>query len=330
MPANLTPQYLSAEEHFKQARDDREKMKALKEMLANIPKHKGTEKLQADIKRKIAKLKDDIDVKKTKGGHRFSYSVEREGAGQVVVVGPPNVGKSRLVSSLTGAELEVADYPFTTRIFQPAMMPYEDIQIQLVDLPPIAEEFVENWLSSIIRLADLMMLLIDASKDDLLEQVEATLSILDRFKIKPKGSTAQEVLDPVHWSQLTTILIANKIDLPAALDNYPILEEFYRDKFELIPISALAQTNLDHLKNKIIELLAIVRVYSKRPGHEANLDRPYTFQKGSTLMDFARAVHKDFAEKLKFARVWGKSVFDGQRINKDYILQDRDVIELHI
>jgi ribosome-interacting GTPase 1 len=330
MPANLTPQYLSAEERFKQAKDDRERMIALKDMLANIPKHKGTEKLQGDIKRKIARLKDDIDVKKTKGGHRFSYSVEREGAGQVVVVGPPNVGKSRLVSSLTGAGLEVADYPFTTRIFQPAMMPFEDIQIQLVDLPPIAEEYVENWLSSIIRLADMMILMIDASKDDLLEQVETTLSILGRFKIKPKGLTAQEVIDPVHWSQLTTILIANKIDLPTALDNFPILEEFYRDKFELIPVSAFALINLDHLKNKIIELLAIIRVYSKRPGHEAYLDRPYTFQKGCTLMDFARAVHKDFAEKLKFARVWGKNVFDGQRINKDYILQDKDVIELHI
>lgn len=330
MPANLTPQYLAAEERYKQARDDREKMKALKEMLANIPKHKGTEKLQADIKRKIARLKDEIDVKKSKGGHRFSYSVEREGAGQVVVIGPPNVGKTCLVSNLTGAELEVAEYPYTTRLFQPAMMKYEDIQIQLVDLPPLSEEYTENWVSSIIRVADMMMIVIDSSRDDLLDQVETTLSILDRFKIKPKFFENNAAFDPIHWSFLPTLTIANKIDVIGAEDNYQILKEFYADKFELIPASALTKANLELIKQKIIQSLEIIRVYSKRPGHEADTHRPFTFHQGSTLIDFARAVHLDFAEKLKFARVWGTHVFEGQRINKDYVLQDKDIIELHI
>lgn len=329
MPANLTPQYLAAEERYKQAKDDREKMKALKEMMANIPKHKGTEKLQAEIKRKIARLKDDIEGKKSKGGHRFSYSVEREGAGQVVVVGPPNVGKSLLISNLTGIQLEVADYPYTTRIFQPVMMPYEDIQIQVIDLPPLSEEFTENWVSSIIRIADLMLLVVDASRDDLLEQVDMTLAILDRFKIKPKPITEGHAFGAAYWSILKALLVANKIDLPGADQNYEILKEFYAGKFELSPTSALAQTNLPHVKEVILRLLAIVRVYSKRPGHEAETNRPYTFQQGSTLIDFAKAVHKDFAENLKFARVWGSSVFDGQRINRDYILQDKDIIELH-
>lgn len=330
MPANLTPQYLAAEERYKQAKDDREKMKALKEMLAYIPKHKGTEKLQADIKRKIARLKDEMDVKKTKGGHRFSYSVEREGAAQVVVVGPPNVGKSHLISNLTDTKLEVADYPYTTRIFQPAMMQYEDIQIQLVDLPPISEEFMENWVSSIIRIADMMIIVIDTSRDDLLEQIETTLSILERFKIKAEGLISDESLDPIHWSRLKTLLIANKLDLPGAQDNFSILEEFYQGKFKLIPVSALAKTNLEVVREKIVQSLQIIRVYSKRPGHEADFDRPFTFQKGTTLLDFSKTVHKDFAEKLKFARVWGNNVFDGQRINKDYVLQDKDIIELHI
>jgi len=329
MPANLTPQYLAAEERYKQAKDDREKMKTLKEMMANIPKHKGTEKLQADIKRKIARLKDEIDTKKTKGGHRFSYSVEREGAGQVVVVGPPNVGKSLLISRLTGTQLEVADYPYTTRIFQPAMMPYEDIQIQLVDLPPLSEEFTENWVSSIIRIADMMIIVIDISRDDLLEQVDMTLAILDRFKIKPKVITDPNIFDATYLSVLKTLLVANKIDIPGADQNYEILKEFYAGKFELIPASALVKTNLQPVKETILRLLAIIRVYSKRPGQEAEANRPYTFQKGSTLIDFAGAVHKDFAENLKFARVWGSRVFDGQRINKDYILQDKDIIELH-
>lgn len=330
MPANLTPQYLSAEERYKQARDDREKMKALKEMMAYIPKHKGTEKLQADIKRKIARLKDDMEGKKSKGGHRFSYSVEREGAAQVVVVGPPNVGKSCLISNLTGAGLEIADYPFTTRIFQPAMMQYEDIQIQLVDLPPLSEEYTENWISSIIRIADMMILVVDASRDDLLEQVETTVAILDRFKIRVRDNTVDKSAENPYLSLLKTMLVANKIDLPGADDNFNILKEFYGGKFELFPASALTGTNLAQIKQAIINLLQIIRVYSKRPGHEAETNRPFTFQQGSTLFDFARAVHKDFAEKLKFARVWGTHVFDGQRINKDYVLQDKDIIELHI
>lgn len=329
MPANLTPQYLAAEERYKQAKDDREKMKALKEMMANIPKHKGTEKLQADIKRKIARLKDEIDTKKTKGGHRFSYSVEREGAGQVVVVGPPNVGKSLLISSLTGTQLEVADYPYTTRIFQPAMMPYEDIQIQLVDLPPLSEEYTENWISSIIRIADMMIVVVDVSRDDVLEQVEMTFAILDRFKIRAKNKTDDNSVEIPYLSLLKTVFVANKIDLPGANENFQILQEFYGGKFELLPASALTKTNLAQIKTKIINLLQIIRVYSKRPGHEAETNRPFTFQQGSTLLDFARAVHKDFAEKLKFARVWGTNVFDGQRINKDYVLQDKDIIELH-
>ena len=329
MPANLTAQYYSAEEKYKNAKDDREKMKALKEMLANIPKHKGTEKLQADIKRKIARLKDEVQIRKSKGGHRFSYSVEREGAAQVVVVGPPNIGKSQLISVLTSARLEVADYPYTTRIFHPAMMPYEDIQIQLVDLPPISEEYLEKWVSSIIRIADMMLLVVDASRDDVLEQFETTLNILHNFKIKPETFSPGEIHDP-YWSILKTIVIANKIDLTNAVDNFQIFEEFYQDQYQILPVSALESTNLEIIKTGIIQLLKIIRVYSKRPGHEPEMNRPFTFQQESTLLDFAKAVHKDFSQNLKFARVWGESVFDGQRINKEYILQDKDVIELHL
>lgn len=330
MPANLTPQYLSAEERFKHAKDDRERLKALKDMLANIPKHKGTEKLQADIKRKIARLKDDIDIKKTKGGHRFSYSVEKEGAAQVVVVGPPNVGKSCLIAALTNTQLEVADYPYTTRIFQPAMMPFEDIQVQLVDLPPVSNEYCENWMSSIIRIADMMMLVIDASREDLLDQVEITLSILEGFKIKAVHPNVATPSETTMASELKTILVANKIDLPNASENFKILEEFYRERFELIPISAQNVNQTNAFIHKLVSVLHIIRVYSKRPGHDADFSRPFTFHHGSTLLEFAKAVHKDFAENLKFARVWGTGVFDGQRINKEYILQDKDVIELHI
>ncbi|MBC8183859.1 50S ribosome-binding GTPase [candidate division KSB1 bacterium] len=330
MPANLTPQYYAAEERYKAAKENREKMKALKEMMAMIPKHKGTEKLQGDIKKKMARLKDEMDVKKSKGGNRFSFSVEREGAAQVMVVGAPNVGKTLLINSLTSAHLEVADYPFTTRIFHPAMMPYKDIQIQLVDLPAISEQHLENWVSSMIRISDMILLVVNTCCDELLEQMEITLSILEKYKIYAEGKIPNESLEPIHWICLKTIVIANKADLPTCANNLKILEEFYGERFQIIPVSALNKTNLDSIKFSIVEILQLIRVYSKRPGHDAEMAQPFTFQKGNTLLDFAQAVHKDFARNLKFARVWGKDVFDGQRINKDYILQDEDVIELHL
>ena len=330
MPANLTAQYYSAEERYKAAKDDREKMKALKEMLAMIPKHKGTEKLQGDIKRKIARLKDEMVVQKSKSGHRFSYSVDREGAAQVMVVGPPNVGKTQLINSLTGANLEVANYPFTTRIFHPAMMKFEDIQIQLVDMPAISDQYMENWVSSMIRISDMMLIVVDGSEDDILDQIDCTLKILEEFKIEAEELNNDEILDSTYWVSLKTIVIVNKIDLSNSVDNYKIFEEFYKERFQIIPVSATTEANIDAIKISIVEQLKLIRVYSKRPGHNAEMDHPFTFCQGDTLMDFAKAVHKDFASDLKFARVWGKDVFDGQRINKDYILQDKDVIELHL
>lgn len=329
MPANLTPQYFAAEERYKQAKDDRERLKALKEMLAVIPKHKGTEKLQGDIKRKIARLKDELQAKKSKkGAKRFSYSVEKEGAAQIVIVGPPNVGKSQLVNSLANTTFEVADYPFTTRVFQPAMMPYEDIQIQLIDLPPVSKEYMENWIPSIIKGSDGILFLIDLSKDDLLAQVEITLELLNYHKIELIDKSVAE--NDVRWSYLKSLLVANKIDLPNAEENFKILNEFYGNRFMICATSVIQQQYLEKLKQEIIRLLNIVRIYSKRPGCETDYKKPFVFPKGSTLIDFAKAVHKDFAQNLKFARVWGHSKFDGQRITKDYVLEDKDVIELHI
>jgi len=329
MPANLTPQYFSAEQRYKQAKDDRERLKALKEMLAVIPKHKGTDKLQGDIKRKIARLKDNIQDKKSKkGAKRFSFSVDKEGAAQIAIVGPPNVGKSQIVNSLTNTAHDVADYPFTTRIFQPAMMPYEDIQVQLVDLPPISLEYMENWIPSMIRGADAMLLIFDLSEDNLLDQVDTTFEILQHYKIGFEGKNIGE--KDIRWAYLETIIIGNKFDLPQAADNLEILKEFYDELFSIFVISSKNQADIEKLRQEIIKRLNIVRVYSKRPGHNPEYGNPFVFPRGSDLIDFAQEVHKDFAENLKFAKVWGINKFDGQRITKDYVLEDKDVIELHI
>src|SRR5262249_23744379 len=184
MPANLTPQYMSAEQRFKQASTHEEKIACLEEMLRVIPKHKGTDKLQADLKRRLSKLRQEAQkAAATRRG--YSLSVEAEGAGQIVLVGPPNAGKSALLRALSKATPEVADYPFTTRRPMPGMMPFENVQLQLVDMPPIAREYMEPWMSQIVRNANALLLVVDLCDPAVLDAVEFILAVLEEWKILP-------------------------------------------------------------------------------------------------------------------------------------------------
>ncbi|MBN1154698.1 50S ribosome-binding GTPase [candidate division KSB1 bacterium] len=328
MPANLTPQYYAAEERYKAAKDDREKMKALKAMLGIMPKHKGTEKLQAEIKRKIALLREELESGKGKGTHRISYRVDREGAGQVAVVGTPNVGKTMLVNSMTNAAFETADYPFTTRMFQPAMMPYEDLQIQLIDLPPISMEHMENWMPSIIVNSDALLIVIDLASDDLLEEVDTIFSILNHHKMYLFQSEDQEYDE--RWLAKKALFVGSKLDRPESTDNLKIFNEFYADSIHLHTIGLDDAEAVERLKADIFRMLDIVRIYSKRPGYAADFSNPFVLPAGSDLLAFAGIVHHDFEENLKYARVWNSDKYQGQRITRDYILHDKDVIELHM
>jgi ribosome-interacting GTPase 1 len=327
MPANLTPQYHAAEESYKAAKTPAEKIQALKEMYAVIPKHKGTDKLQGDIKRRIARHKAELQQER-KTGKRAGFHVEKEGAGQLVLAGLPNVGKSQLVSALTHASPEVADYPFSTRAPHPAMMPFENIQIQLIDLPPISEDHMEFWVPNIIRTADGVLLVVDLAADPV-HQVEASLEILKRAKLELVREEPE--IDP--WSSIAykkTLFVANKSDFEGSKQSFELVHELYGNTFQAVSVSAQHGLNLMELKYQIFDMLNILRVHSKPPGKEVEMDKPFILKRGSTLMDFAQMVHKDFADNLKFARIWGSEKFDGQRVNKDYVLVDGDVIELHI
>ena len=328
MPANLTPDYLAAEERYRQAKTPAEKIRALKEMYATIPKHKGTMKLQGDIKKRIARHNTELQQERKAGKRAATFHVEKEGAGQVVLAGLPNVGKSQLVSALTHASPEVADYPFTTRMPHPAMMPFENIQIQLVDLPPISAEHMEFWVPNIIRNSDGVLLMVDLTADPLV-QTETSLEIMKESKL----ALVREEPEVDPWSSVAykkTIIVANKNDFDDSEDTFHILKDLYSDSFPIMGVSAKHGKNLEELKRHIYGMLDILRVHSKPPGKETELDKPFILKRGSTLLDFAQMVHKDFADKLKFARIWGSEKFDGQRVNKDYVLVDEDVIELHI
>src|SRR5262245_48899810 len=229
MPANLTPQYMSAEQRFKQASTHEEKIASLEEMLRVIPKHKGTDKLQADLKRRLSKLRQE--AQKTAATRRgYTLSVEAEGAGQIVMVGPPNVGKSALLGALTKATPEVADYPFTTRRPLPGMMPFENVQIQLVDMPPISQEHMEPWMSQIVRNADALLLVVDLADPAVLDAVEFIAAVLQEWKIQPTA----RALTPTEAEALAVgvvprraLLLGNKCDVPVSKENWDILQELY-------------------------------------------------------------------------------------------------------
>jgi len=327
MPANLTPQYLEADRRFKAAKTVEDKLAALEEMLALIPKHKGTEHLQGDLKRRLAKLKAEAEqARRRRGG--FSLSVDREGAGQVALVGPPNAGKSALVATLTNAQTEVGDYPFTTRRPVAGMLPFINIQIQLVDLPAISDTYMEPWVPGLVRPADLVLLVADLASPSVLEELEQVLAILERSKVALTGGAGPP--PDVGWAHKRTLLLANKLDAPGAEEALEILRSAFEGRFPVTAVSAQTGLGLEPLRRAIYDGLEIVRVYSKPPGKEPSMQSPVVLPRGSTVVEMAGAIHKDFARQLKYARVWGSSKFDGQRVQRDYIVQEGDVIELHI
>lgn len=325
MPANLSPEYLEADRQFKNAKTTEEKIAALEEMFATIPKHKGTEKMQGEIKRRLSKLRTE-HAKRPVSRAGLIHRVEKEGAGQVALVGPPNSGKSSLVRHLTHATPEVADYPFTTRAPQPGMMPFEDIQIQLVDLPPVHPDFPESWLYQIIRNADAALLVVDLSDPGLLEDLETTLGQLANAKVELGRETP--VSSP-GWLSKKTLLVGNKMDAAGAAEDLEILKELYGKRFPIFQVSTETGAGLEELRRAAFAMLELVRVYTKAPGKKADLTAPYVLKRGSRLTDLAAHVHHDFLSHLKYARVWGHGKFEGQMVNRDYLLVDKDVIELH-
>jgi len=328
MPANLTPQYYDAERKYKEAVGPRERLHALREMLSVIPKHKGTEKIQADIKRRISRTTEEIQQAKKGGGKRHNESVKRSGAGQVVLVGPANSGKSSIIDKLTHASPEIGAYPYTTMKVLPAMMPYEDIQIQLVDMPPITETHYEGWFSNIIRESDIVLLVLGLADLDPDKSLEVIIGRLENAGVNLTAGEPDLDIPDYRAAEKKTILVVNKIDLGGADIFIDIVKPVSGD-IPVLKTSCQTSEGLEELRQSLYEALSIIRVYSKAPHKEPDLSKPYVIKKGTTVIEMARIVHRDFHDNLKFARVWGHTKFEGQQVEKDFVLQDKDIIEFH-
>ena len=328
MPINLPPEALEAERRYRAAKSVAEKIACLEQFISAIPKHKGTDKLRADLRRRLSKLKAAPQTQKGVSRRASAFQIDKEGAGQVVLVGPPNVGKSALVATLTNATPEVADYPYTTWTPTPGMMPVENIQIQLIDTPPLTRDYVEPELLDLTRRSDLILMVVDMQTYPI-QQLEDTIAILQEHQIVP-FHLKDRYTEQRRLTFIPLLVLVNKSDDESSDEDFEILCELLEDDWPLLPVSATTGRNLERLKQVVFERLEIIRVYAKPPGREPDLSAPFVLEKGSTVADFAGKVHQDFFEKLTAARMWGSAVYDGQMVGRDHVLQDGDVVELRI
>jgi uncharacterized protein len=326
MPTNLPPDYFAVERRFRLAESAEEKIALLEEMMGTIPKHKGTDHLRADLRRKLSRLKQETQSKKGASRHASSFHVTPEGAGQAVLVGPTNVGKSALLRALTNAEPEVSDGPFTTWEPMPGMMQFDEIQIQLIDTPPLNPAFVEPGLFDLMRRVGAVLVVLDIQADPLQQLAEAD-ALVEEHGLAPRHREGKypEESRMIHKPFL---VLANKCDGEELDEEYSIFRELIEEPWSVLAVSAETGRNLDLLKRQVFQMMEIIRVFSKAPGKEPDRDAPFVLPKGSTVETFAGRVHRDFLEHLKQARVWGSTEFEGQLVGRDHVLQDRDIVEL--
>jgi ribosome-interacting GTPase 1 len=329
MPANLPPEYHKIEAELRAARAPGERIDIYERLIRVIPHHKGTDKLIAMYRQKIAKAREEGERQASTAKHAPTHKIEKSGAGQVALAGPPNAGKSSLVRALTGVAVEVADYPFTTRLPSPFMMPFENVKVQLIDTPPVTGELMETWFPEMVKMADAVLLVADLADPDAAAALDGIVIRLKERRVELVRADA-DIPPPYFPFRKRALLVANKLDAEGAPQAFEELALLLDGPFERLAVSTVSGRGLEALRRSVFDLLRVVRVYSKIPGKKAEKDAPFALKTGSTVMDMAKAVHKDFSENLQYARVWNAAGLDGLRVNRDYVLADEDIVELHI
>jgi ribosome-interacting GTPase 1 len=333
MPTNLPPEASAAEKRYKAAVELPDKIARLQEFVGLIPKHKGTDKLRASLRKRLSKLRaqQTSGAQKSSGGRSSdaAWHIDREGLGQIVIIGPANTGKSSLLAALSKATPEIADYPWTTRVPIPGMMTFENVRIQLIDTPPLSAEHIEAEHIDLMRRASALLLVIDLSDPDPTGQLENSLQLLREHKITFQ-QISQQSPDNDRQPGLPLLTAVNKVDDPAAREDFEVLLELLESNWPLLPVSAESQQGLDELRRSLFESLGLMRIYSKPPGKKADLDSPFSIAIGGTVGDLAAVVHRDFAEKLRSARLWGPGTPEGGTVGRDHVLHEGDIVQLQL
>ncbi len=346
MPINATPEYQAAERKYNEAKTIQEKIAALEDMLRKAPSHKGAESLRADIKSKLSKYRLQVEKEKKSAGKKFQLSVKKEGAAQVVLVGLTNTGKSWLLSKLTNAKPEISEYEFTTKMPEVGILEYQGVKIQVVEIPPIMQDFISKEKGpsffSIIRNSDLIVFVVrnDADLKMMKEEFDKASIRIDKerpkVKIKKEGSGGINFVGRIKGSLEDAKRICRDYGiLNAGIEiegeiSLSDLEDVINEKTAFMKsIKVSSYDRIDDVKWKIWKNLSLIKVYTKQPGKKKDWP-PVALRLGSTIKDLAEHIHKDFLRKFRFARVWGSSKYPGQQLGLDYELKDEDIVELHI
>jgi ribosome-interacting GTPase 1 len=330
MALNLTPQYHEADAKYRVARTPEEKLAALEEMWRELPKHKSSEKMQAELKKKLSAARQAVRQGVRKSATRVDpFSISRSGAGQVALLGTPNVGKSSIVGGLTNAHVKIAEYPFSTSLPVPGMVSYEDIQIQLIDTPPMTAEHVPPGLPGLWRSADGLVVVVDVSDESFFEDAETCLRHLAERHVELVDGPRRRPDEPEAMLQVPGLVLANKIDVPGARDNLELLRELFGERVRIEPMSTRDRNHLDRIPELLFKLIRVIRVYAKPPGRKPDLDEPFILPVGSDVHELAHKVYRGLEQRVRSARLWGHGVADGQNVHLDHVLHDQDIVELH-
>jgi ribosome-interacting GTPase 1 len=329
MAANLTPQYLEAEVRYRAAKTPDEKLAALEEMWRELPKHKSSEKIQAELKKKLSAARQEAQHRRKGPAQADPYAIPRCGAGQVVLVGPPNVGKSSIVGGLTHAHVKIADYPFATALPVPGMVPFEDIQIQLVDTPPLTAEHVPAGMAGLWHTADALLVVADLSSDTFLDDMEACWHHLAERRIALTDGPRARPLEPDGTLQVPGFVWANKLDAAEAPANLDLARELLADRVRIEPLSTRDPARMALVPQLLFNLIRVIRVYAKPPGRKPDLAEPFVLSAGSDLHELARRVYRGHPHQVQSARLWRPGMADGQNVHLDHVLHDKDIVELH-
>lgn len=181
---------------------------------------------------------------------------------------------------------------------------------------------------NLVHNADGILLVLDVSSDDVDESVRVLNGLLERARVWPAARPLPPDAPP--FLRVRPVVVAgNKGDLDPEGTFAALARESAGSDLPFLPVAADRGAGLEELRKTLYGLLGRIRIYAKEPGKKPDLKRPFVLPRGATVHDLALAVHKEIAERLKYARIWGSGRFDGQQVDRDHILSDRDVVELH-